>query len=67
MKILAIEHEVPGVAAEQFGPHLKAEAARAWELYRAGLFRELYFRADQPSAVLMLECVGVGQRRIDHV
>lgn len=59
MKILAIEHEVPDVTAEQFGPHLKTEATRAWELYRAGIFRELYFRADRPSAVLILECAGV--------
>ena len=63
MKILAVEHEVPGVANEQFGPHLKAEAARAWELYRAGIFRELYFRADQPNVVLMLECTGVEEAK----
>jgi hypothetical protein len=56
MKILAIEKEIPGVADEQFQPHLKAEAARAWELYQAGIFRELYFRQDWPGAVLMLEC-----------
>ncbi len=59
MKILAIEKEVPGVADEDFTPHLKAEAARAWELHQAGVLRELYFRADWPGAVLMLECAGV--------
>lgn len=60
MKILAIEKEVSGVKAEQFKPHLKAEAARAWELYQAGVFRELYFRQDRPDAVLVLECEDVG-------
>ncbi len=59
MKILAIEKEVPGVADGSFAPHLKAEAARAWELHQAGVIRELYFRADWPGAVLMLECAGV--------
>ena len=59
MKILAIEKEVPGVADADFKPHLKAEAARAWELYQAGVFRELYFRQDWPGAVLMLECADV--------
>ena len=59
MRILAIEREIPGVAEEGFGPHLKAEAARVWELYQAGVFRELYFRADQPCAVLVLECADV--------
>lgn len=59
MRILAIEKEVPGVTDEQFQPHLKAEAFRAWELYQAGVIRELYFRADRPDAVLVLECASV--------
>ena len=59
MKILAIEKEVPGVTDEEFAPHLKAEAAWAWELHQAGVIRELYFRADWPGAVLVLECAGV--------
>jgi muconolactone delta-isomerase len=59
MKILAIEKEVAGVTDEEFAPHLKAEAARAWELHQAGVVRELYFRADWPGAVLVLECAGV--------
>ncbi|MBZ0288048.1 MAG: superoxide dismutase [Anaerolineae bacterium] len=61
MKILAIEHDTPGTTDEQFAPHLQAEAARAWELYQAGIFREMYFRADMPVAVLMLECKDVDE------
>lgn len=63
MKILAIETEVPGVPDEAFGPHLRAEAARAWELYRAGVLRELYFRQDRDAAVLVLECADVAEAR----
>jgi hypothetical protein len=59
MVILALEKELPGVTGEQFRPHLEAEAARVWELYQAGVFRELYFRADLPAAVLILECADV--------
>jgi len=59
MKILAIEHEQPGVTGEQFQPYLKAEGQRAWELYQAGVFREMYFRQDRAEAVLMLECDSV--------
>ncbi len=59
MKILALERELPGVTEAQFRPHLKAEAARAWELYQTGLIRELYFRQDWPGAVLVLECADV--------
>lgn len=59
MKLLAIERELPGVAAEDFAPHLAAEASCAWELYQAGTIRELYFRADRHEAVLVLECADV--------
>ncbi len=56
MKILAMENEIAGVKPEQFGPHLKAEARRVWELYQTGAIREYYFRADRSEAVLILEC-----------
>jgi muconolactone delta-isomerase len=61
MKILAIEQARPGATAEAFIPHLKAEAARAWEFYQAGILREIYFRQDRPDAVLMLECRDVDE------
>jgi muconolactone delta-isomerase len=56
MKILALEREVPGTTATAFTPHLRAEAARVWELQQAGVAREIYFRADRSDAVLILEC-----------
>ena len=56
MKILAMEIEVEGVSPEQFEPHLKAEARRAWELYQNDIIREIYFRADRSEAILILEC-----------
>lgn len=63
MKILALEKELPGATSEMFQRHSKAEAARAWELYKEGIFRELYFRSDQHTAVLVLECPGVQEAR----
>ena len=59
MKLLAIEKEKDGVAAEDFKPHLRAEASRVYELYQAGIVREIYFTQDRPVAVLMLECASV--------
>ena len=56
MKILALEQDVPGVSADSFKSHLKAEAQKVWELQQAGIIRETYFRQDLPSAVLVLEC-----------
>jgi hypothetical protein len=65
MKILAIERELPGAPEEQFKLYSKAEAARVWELYQAGVFRELYFRQDWPGAVLMLECADTDEANKD--
>jgi hypothetical protein len=56
VKILALEHELPGVTDAAFAPHLKAEALQAWQLYQADILRELYFRRDREEAVLVLEC-----------
>jgi muconolactone delta-isomerase len=56
VKILAIEHELPSATPEDFQRYTQAEAARAWVLHQEGLIRELYFRADRPEAVLVLEC-----------
>ena len=63
MKLLALEHELTGATAEQFQPHLKAEARRVWELQQSGTLREIYFRADQHTAVLVLECFNVEEAR----
>ena len=60
MKVLALETPVPGVEPEAFtGVVLKEEATRVWELLQSGAIREVYFRADRQSAVLMLECASV--------
>jgi muconolactone delta-isomerase len=61
MKFLALEHETPAVSAADFQPHLKAEAARAWEMYQVGVIRELYFRPDLHTAVLILECASLSE------
>jgi hypothetical protein len=58
MKIMALEKEVPEVGEEDYLPHLKAEAGRVWELYQAGVVREVYFRQEDQTAVLILECAG---------
>jgi hypothetical protein len=56
MKILAIEKERAGKTAADFEPHLEAEARQVWELYKRDVIREIYFRVDRKSAVIVLEC-----------
>jgi muconolactone delta-isomerase len=62
MRILAIERPVAGVTDEQFTPEIAAaEARRAWDLHQDGTIRELYFHADEPMAVLILECADLAE------
>ncbi len=63
MKILALEKDLPGKTPADFHPHLKMEALRLWELYQANVVRELYFRADAPAAVLVLECASTEEAK----
>ena len=59
MKILAIENEYEGKSSDDFKPYLKDEANAVWELYMKNFVREIYFRNDKTSAVLILECESV--------
>ena len=59
MRIIALEHEVPGATSEAFQQYAQDEARKAWDLHQSGLIRELYFRADESSAVLVLECASI--------
>jgi hypothetical protein len=63
MKLIALEHDLPGVPAESFRPFLIEEARRVWELYSAGIIREMYFRQDRHAAVLILECGSVDEAK----
>lgn len=56
MKYLALERERETGSNKPYQIHLRAEAQRVWELYMSGIVREIYFRADQTTAVLILEC-----------
>ena len=62
MKILAMEKDVLRAAGDRMRPYLQAEALRAWELYQAGVFREMYFTEDSNhNAVIIMECRDAGE------
>lgn len=63
MKILAVEKDKPGLSQDQLQPYLREESARAWELYQDGIIRELYFRADFPAAILVMEAESIEEAR----
>ena len=55
MKIIALEKEKPGIKPDEFQLYLEDEASKVWHLYKEGVIREIWFRADQNTAVLVLE------------
>jgi hypothetical protein len=59
MKILAIEKESEGTNPKDFKKHSTDEARKVWELYKSDKIREIYFRGDMNSAVIILECKDV--------
>jgi len=61
MRILAIEVENPGISSHEFTRLQKAEAKIVWRLYQEDFIREMYFRGDQTSAVLLLECSDIAE------
>lgn len=62
MKLIALEAPLRGAQAAST-ELLLAEARRVWDLNQAGFVREIYFRADRPAAVLVLECTDVEEAR----
>lgn len=55
MKVLALGRDTASADDPRFAEVRPAEARRAWELYQADVFREMYFRADRANGVLILE------------
>lgn len=64
MKILVLPKPVEGVSREEMLQHAPAEVQAVWELYKQGLVREFYSRANEPNrVVLMLESASVETAR----
>jgi hypothetical protein len=61
MKFIALEIESPNVTSTDFEPHLRNEARYMWDLQQQGVVCEAYFRSDQHTAVLILECESLAQ------
>ena len=64
VRVLALERSVPDVLEDAFTPALlRAEAECLWQLHQTGVVRQMFFRADRPEAVLLLEVAGVEAAR----
>jgi len=56
MKIVAYDRFKPGVTMETIKPYIQDEVANVWRLWKAGIVRENYARADVPGVVIVFEC-----------
>ena len=63
MRILALEIEKQEISGEDIDVLLTEEARKVWKLYQADFIRELYFRADKHSAILILECSDIKEAK----
>jgi hypothetical protein len=63
MKIIAYDRFKPGVTMETVQPFLRDEVSNVWRLWKAGIVRENYARADEPGVVIIFECESVAIAR----
>lgn len=63
MRIIAYDRLRPGVTLETITPYLPDEVANVWRLWKAGIVRENYARADEPGVVIFFELDSVEDAR----
>ena len=55
VRIIAYDRFKPDVTMETIEPYLPEEVANVWRLWKAGIVRENYARADEPGVVIVFE------------
>ena len=63
MKIIAYDRFKPGVMLDTLRPYLRDEVSNVWRLWKAGIVRENYARADEPGVVIVFECPDLDEAR----
>ena len=63
MRIIAFDKFREGVTLDTIQPYLKEEVANVWRLWKAGIVRENYARADEPGVVIVFELPDVATAR----
>jgi hypothetical protein len=61
MRIIAYDRFKPRVTLATIEPFLPEEVANVWRLWKAGIVRENYARADEPGVVIVFECASVDE------
>jgi len=55
MKIIAYDNFKPGVTLDDLKPYLRNEVSNVWRLWKAGIVRENYARADVGGVIIVFE------------
>jgi hypothetical protein len=55
MRVIAFDRFQPGVTLERVTPYLPEEVSNVWRLWKAGIVRENYARADELGVVIIFE------------
>lgn len=63
MKVITFDRFKPGVTLETISPFLPEEVANVWRLWKAGVVRENYARADEPGVVIVFEVESVEEAK----
>jgi hypothetical protein len=63
VKVIAYDRFRPGITMETITPLLGEEVANVWRLWKQGIVRENYARADEPGVVIVFEVASVEDAR----
>jgi hypothetical protein len=63
VKIIAYDNFKPGVTLKDLRPYLREEVSNVWRLWKAGVVRENYARADVGGVVIVFECRDVEEAK----
>lgn len=61
MRVIAYDQFKPGVTMETIKHLLPEEVANVWRLWKAGVVRENYARADEPGVIIVFEVDSVAE------
>jgi hypothetical protein len=63
VKIIAYDNFKPGVTLDDLRPYLRDEVSNVWRLWKAGIVRENYSRADVGGVVIVFELNSVEEAK----
>jgi hypothetical protein len=63
VKVIAFDRFRPGITLAQITPYLPEEVSNVWRLWKAGIVRENYARADELGVVIVFEVPDVETAR----